>query len=319
MNPQATAPIPNVNPSNIIEKTKETANVLQQQLLSEGNKVQQKASSFIGEFRENRFVSGGREFLESNTLVAKISFFILILLGFILLLRLGTRILQKIFTPTDSPMLISGTKNATEKIIISQTGRNNIPIFRSNNENKGIEFTYSLWMFIKDLEYRKGKKKHVFHKGSKMPAKKNMYDGIDTSDMAFPNNAPGMYIHEDKNTLVIVMNTFDKIIEEVEIPNIPLNKWFHVTIRVENKYMDVFINGSIAKRHKFNSVPKQNYGDIFINDNQGFSGYMSTMQYHNKGLNGTEISAIVNKGPNMKMKNEMTNFPPYLSLRWFLG
>ena len=134
-------------------------------------------------------------------------------------------------------MLISGTKNATEKLIISQTGTNNVPIFRSNNENKGIEFTYSLWMFIKDLEYRKGKKKHVFHKGSKMPAKKNMYDGVDTSDMAFPNNAPGMYIHEDKNTLVIVMNTLDKIIEEVEIQNITLNKWFHVTIRVEYKYI----------------------------------------------------------------------------------
>ena len=303
----------------ILEKTKQTANVLQTQLLSEGNKAQQKASSLIGEFRENRFVSGGKEFLESNTLVAKISFFILILLGFILLLRLGTRILQKIFTPSDSPMLISGTKNATEKIIISQTGRNNVPIYRSNNENKGIEFTYSLWMFIKDLEYRKGKKKHVFHKGSQMPAKKNTYDGVDLTDMAFPNNAPGMYIHEDKNTLVIVMNTFDKIIEEVEIPNIPLNKWFHVTIRVENKNMDVFINGSIAKRHRFNSVPKQNYGDIFINDNQGYSGYISTMQYHNRGLNGTEISAIVDKGPNMKIKNEMTNFPPYLSLRWFLG
>jgi hypothetical protein len=216
-------------------------------------------------------------------------------------------------------MLISGTKNATEKIIISQTGRNNVPIYRSNNENKGIEFTYSLWMFIKDLEYRKGKKKHVFHKGSQMPANKNTYDGVDLTDMAFPNNAPGMYIHEDKNTLVIVMNTFDKIIEEVEIPNIPLNKWFHVTIRVENKNMDVFVNGSIAKRHRFNSVPKQNYGDIFINDNQGYSGYISTMQYHNRGLNGTEISAIVDKGPNMKMKNEMTNFPPYLSLRWFLG
>ena len=38
-----------------------------------------------------------------------------------------------------------------------------------------------------------------------------------------------------ENKLVVIMNTFDKILEEVEIPNIPMNKWINVVMRQEGR------------------------------------------------------------------------------------
>ena len=68
-------------------------------------------------------------------------------------------------------------------------------------------------------------------------------------------------------------------------------------------------------------VPKQNYGDVFVAMNGGFSGYISELRYFNYGLGTGEIQTIVDNGPNLKMVGQdMTeSMPKYLSLRWFFA
>ena len=48
------------------------------------------ASNLMSKFRNNRFVSGGSDFLNSNSLVAKVCFLILIILLFIMAIRIWT-------------------------------------------------------------------------------------------------------------------------------------------------------------------------------------------------------------------------------------
>ena len=61
------------------------------------------------------------------------------------------------------------------------------------------------------------------------------------------------------------MNCYDSVAGNyLDVPNIPLNKWFHVTFSVNQLSMDVYFNGNLSKSHKFSSLPKQNYGDLFI-------------------------------------------------------
>ena len=81
--------------------------------------------------------------------------------------------------------------------------------------------------------------------------------------------------------------------------------------------MDVFINGDVALRHIFDSVPKQNYGDVFVNLNGGFSGNLSDLWYHDYALSGTEVMQIVRDGPDLSTKVTKTATPPYLSLQWY--
>ena len=257
-------------------------------------------------------LSGTKEFLNSNSIVAKIAFLLMVLIVFILLLRLGIQIISYFMNPSPSPLLIDGMIDATHQQIILQNPAvaHAIPILRSVNQSDGIEFTWGVWTFIKNLEPT-NRYKHVFHKGN---------DKMDSSlGMNSPNNAPGLYIDTSTNKFIIIMNTFKNIKEEIIIDDIPMNKWISVIIRVENNNLDVYINGVIIKRHILASVPKQNYGDVYASMNGGYNGYTSDLRYWNKAINIREIQSIVNKGPNMKMKDtDMTQSKPhYFSLRWF--
>jgi len=257
-------------------------------------------------------LSGTKEFLESNSIVAKIAFLLLVLIVFILLLRLGIQAISYFMAPSSSPKVIDGMIDATHMQIIPQNPAvsHSVPILRSVNQEDGIEFTWGVWTFIKNLS-PENRYKHVFHKGN---------DKIDASlGLNFPNNAPGLYIAPNTNNFVIMMNTFNKIKEEIVVEDIPLNKWICVIIRVENNNLDVYINGVIVKRHVLASVPKQNYGDVYASMNGGYNGFTSDLRYWNYALNIRDIQKVVDNGPNLEMKgSDMTESEPrYFSLRWF--
>ena len=273
-----------------------------------GNKL---TDSFSG-FGSGKYLSGTKEFLQSNSLVAKVAFLILVVILFVMLLRLGTSLLTWVFEPSSTPKLVKGMKDARIMSVVKQDPALSSakPVLRSNNQKDGIEFTYSVWLFIDDLEYKKGSYRHVFHKGN---------DSIGSDGRNQPNNAPGMYIHPNKNALVVIMNTFDKINEEIIVNDIPLNKWINVMVRVDGKNVDIYVNGTIVVRHVLSGVAKQNYGDVYVNMNGGYSGMLSSLWYYNYGLNTTEILDIVNDGPDMTMDKSMDIFPPYFSLRWYLS
>lgn len=264
---------------------------------------------------QNILLEGSDDFLNSNSMIARFGFIILIIVCFIIVLKGLILFLSWFFMPSSSPILLDGMTNAKQMIQISQDPSvpGSIPIIRSTNENEGLTFTWSVWIHIDDLIYKENEYKHVFHKGN---------NNINSNGMNFPINAPGLYIAKNTNDLVVVMNTFETINEEVIIKNIPLNKWINVIIRVnEQKEMDVYINGNLSRRHIFKSIPRQNYGDVFISMNGGFSGYVSKLQYFSHSIGINKIHEIVSDGPNTNMINKnnnvLTSIPDYLSFRWF--
>jgi hypothetical protein len=256
---------------------------------------------------------GTKEFLESNSLVVKFAFLLLVVVVFVILLRVGISTLAYFLQPSSSPHLIDGMVDAKQMIIFPQdpSGNNSVTIYRSVNASDGLEFTWSTWIFINNLQTNAGIYKHIFSKGN---------SDINENGMIQPNNAPGLYIAPNTNTLVVVMNTYNVINEEILIPDIPLNKWVNVIIRCQNTNLDVYINGTIARSINLVGVPKQNYGDVYVAMNGGFDGYISNLWYYNYSLGTTEIQRILNRGPNTKMigGNSIDNKTyNYLSLRWF--
>lgn len=264
-------------------------------------------------FSTNKSTFGTRDFLESNSLVAMIAFFLLVLFGFLILLRVGISVLAYFFKPNTSPKLINGMVDATQMVVFPQDPSSNdaVTIYRSVNATDGIEFTWSVWLFINDLTANPGTYKHIFSKGN---------DKLNQNGIIYPNNAPGLYIAPHTNTLVVMMNTFNVINEEILVPDIPLNKWVNVIIRCKNTTLDVYINGTISRSINLTGVPKQNYGNVYVAMNGGFNGYISNLWYYNYSLGTAAIQNLVAKGPNTKMigstgMNDKTR--NYLSLRWF--
>ena len=98
-------------------------------------------------------LEGVKEFLNSNSIVAKVAFILLILIVFVILIRIGTNIISYIFSPSPNPFLFNGMIDAKQGMIIAQnpSDSGSIPIMRSVDETRGIEFTWSIWVYIKDL------------------------------------------------------------------------------------------------------------------------------------------------------------------------
>lgn len=258
--------------------------------------------------------SGIKDFMNSSSLVARIAFLLLVILVFVVVLQFSISILAWFFGPNSSPKIINGMVDAKQTIIIPQdpTAADAKPINRSVNGPDGIEFTWSVWVFIDDTPssmYR-----HVFSKGNA--------NIVPETGLNFPNNAPGLYIMPNTNALKVIMNTYNDINEEVVINDIPLNKWVNVIIRCKNTTLDIYINGTITKSMELSGVPKQNYGDVNIALNGGFSGYISNLWYYDYALGTAAIYNLVKNGPNTKMAGSsamnMKN-PNYLSVRWFFA
>jgi hypothetical protein len=264
-------------------------------------------------FSTNKGSFGTKEFMDSNSLVAKFAFLLMVLFGFVILLRIGISIISYMFKPNDSPHLIDGMVDATQQIVFEQDPSSNgaVTIYRSVDATDGLEFTWSTWIYINNLQTNAGKFKHVFSKGN---------SDLTQNGLVQPNNAPGLYISPNTNALVVIMNTYDVINEEILIPDIPLNKWVNVIIRCQNTTLDIYINGTIARSINLLGVPKQNYGDVYVAMNGGFDGYISNLWYYNYALGTSAIQNLVGGGPNTKMiGSDSINIPVYnyLSLRWF--
>lgn len=261
------------------------------------------------------------EINNSGSFLSKVGIVMIILLVFLILLKVGMMIIAKSFGYNGSPKLIDGMISGSEFLVIQQDPdiEDSKTIYRSINATEGIEFTWSCWIYLDNLGYNENQYRCIFYKGNDYT--ENNKDNL-TNGLNFPNNSPGVYLTPNKNDLVVIMNTYNVINEEILITDIPVKKWVNVIIRCQNNVIDVYINGTIVKSHKLHGVPKQNYGNVYVGADGGFSGYLSNLWYYNRGLGIYEINDIVTKGPNTKMIGgegsalDLKN-PDYLSLRWF--
>ena len=263
--------------------------------------------------------------LKSDSTVGKFVFLILLLILFIYTLRIVSSIISYIFAPNPSPVLIKGMRRATKGLVIEQDPKvsGSKTIMRSENEEGGIEFTWTLWTFIENVDPAVSTTiRHVFHKGNKALSETGTFQ---------PNNAPGLYIDKLKPSSVndkgmkqcnmfVLMNTYKEIEERIDIENIPLKKWIFIAIRVRGRTLDVYLNGIIAARHELQSPVKQNYGNVYVTQKGGYNGAISSLQYHNEALDAQTIFNMSNDGADTDMYDEddmQQSDPPYLSLKWY--
>jgi hypothetical protein len=252
----------------------------------------------------------------------KWGFIFVVAISLILIIHFVSYIVSNYYKKMNrSPLLVPHTKNAKHTVIISQDPEsiNYIPIKRSDNE-EGIEFAYSFWSLIQDYDYKNGEWKHMFHKGN---------------STSYPNRAPGVWLHPNENKMRVYMNTFDNILEYVDIDDIPVKKWFCTTVVLQNAesrtqkdkdvnvsdgpshIMDVYINGNLKKSKLLTSIPRQNNGDLWINLFGGFSGYLSRLQYHSYAPDYKEIEAYLKNGPSAMTAQDTGEMPPYLDDKWW--
>jgi hypothetical protein len=316
-------------PNNVVDTLRN--NVPSAQQISEGvgnaintvssgvEAAKESINSSLNSFSSQSLVNGSQEFLNSNTLIAKFVFLLLVVIAFLLVVLVGMKIIAYFIQPSRTPYLVKGKVTGSSDLTISQTPNSNTDpiVFRSTNKNNGLELTWSVWLSIERLS-NSTKYEHVFSKGN------DEYKSSGDIGVATVNNAPGVYLKNNAGspTLRVYMDTVSDNNKYVDISNVPLKKWFHVAVRIKNNIMDIYINGSVAQRYEFTEVPKQNYNDVLVGKNDGFKGSLSNLLYYDRALNVYEINNIILAGPNVS--ESLTNVPlsnlgyySYLSRSWY--
>ncbi len=281
--------------------------------------AQDSISKTISDFSSQGVVGASQDFLNSNSIIAKVVFLFLVIIVFLFLVNLGIKLIYYFTKTPNKTYVLNGLAPGSANITVSQNPADPVSatVYRSNNEKTGIEFTWSIWLNISDLKQAAegtecGKLSHIFNKGN---SKFNATTGVATV-----NNAPGLYVCEKTNTLRVYIDTLDKNDNYLEITNIPLKKWFHCAIRLQNKIVDVYINGVIAGRKVLDGVPKQNYDSVIIAANGGFTGQLSNLVYYDSALSVFGINNIILGGPNMTQTGAIgtnKNYYSYLSTDWY--
>jgi hypothetical protein len=298
------------------------------------NSFKESAKSVTAEFSSQNALNASKEFLESNSMIARFVFVILVLIVFMFLLNIGVLLVTYFVSPSRSPYIIHGMLSGTENTVFPQDPANGkAVVYRSNDQNGGIEFTWSMWLKIdampNDTNYH-----CVFVKGTDSYTR-----GGESSvkyGMSEVNNGPGVYLYKDKSSksdissemkLIYRMDTVSQLPngqsnpKDAIIPNLPIGKWFHVTIRMQNKSLDCYVNGIIVNRISFgNQIPKQNYDPIIYAGNGGFAGSTSNLRYYDYALSVFEINSIVYYGPNTTSANgSSSTYFDYLGQSWYYG
>jgi len=246
-------------------------------------------------------------FLDSNGIIAKIVFLIMVILIFIVLFFLAVKLIGYFLEPSQTPMLINGQIDGTGQVIITQnpSTKSSIPVTRSNNQATGIEFTWSVWLKLNKTGSAGSSVTPNWHSPIFVKGDISLPNN-GSNEYCSLNNGPGVYFGKpsDPNHLYILMDTVQTPAISssnlvIDIPNLPA-EYFHLAVKCQNTYIDVYINGNLVKRANLMNVPKQNYYDIAVSPYNGFNGKLSNLQYFNYGLSVIELNKIVKAGPNTK-------------------
>jgi hypothetical protein len=250
-----------------------------------------------------------KEFLRGKTAISYVIIGLLFIILILIILYLTQNLLGWVYSNyTRKRVLLDGTKDAADLMVINQDPDDNksVHLPRSDDEEGGIEFTYTFWMYVNDWVRETDQEQHIFHKGE---------------EAGNVNFAPKVTLDPKQNVMYIRMNTFEQQYTKVAIENMPVKKWVCVCIVVKHKVMDVYVNGFLKSTYTFKSLPKQNYRNVYINRNKGFNGYLSNLTYYRYAVDYFAVQKILNNGPSNKLVADATTtfqqIPPYLSSHWW--
>jgi hypothetical protein len=204
------------------------------------------------------------------------------------------------------------------------------PTFISDNEISGVEFSYSCFLYINANSFGDSAGlRHIFHKGN---------------TTIYPLMGPGVFLHNQKNSLRVYMSSFATWNNYIDVDNVPTGKWFHLALVLQDNALEIYLNGNIAKKLNFtDTAPYQNYGDYCMfspngvqlshsivpsTDTDGLnimkqnpmSGMVSRLYYYNYAISYSQIQSLMNEGPNPDMETDSgLTTPPYLTDNWWVS
>tara|TARA_B110000259_G_scaffold131313_1_gene148178 strand:- start:4542 stop:5306 length:765 start_codon:yes stop_codon:yes gene_type:complete len=229
---------------------------------------------------------------------------------------------------------IEATSGATPSGLGSLVVTNkNIISNKDFDENNTSNFMISTWFYVENWGNEISSEKNVLYvstsPNSTTPADlKNKLIGISSSVEALNNPATTPYknlaISLDKyeNNLLIDIETYSDSIENKTtftrylIKNIPIQKWNNITLSVDTKTLDVYLDGKLRNSFILHGIYKNKYENngqknIYLGNlgdtNVGFEGYITRVRYQPNSINPQEAYNIYKNGISSSLAKTMYN------------
>ena len=156
--------------------------------------------------------------------------------------------------------------------------------------NLSGNFTYSMWIYVNDWNYRFGEEKVVL-------SRLNL------------DNKPGPVISLDtmENNILISLSTYPSansnsktggsVTNTYTVKNFQLQKWVNVIVSVYGRTLDVYLDGKLVRTFVLPGVAKVSAAsNVKITPNGGFDGATSSFQYWAHSTNPQQAYNIYRAG-----------------------
>ena len=172
-------------------------------------------------------------------------------------------------------------------------------------------YSYCVWFYIDDWNLKYGEKKRILTRPEN-----------NTSTSSDQPCNPDIYLSEMQNNLNIDIGYYDPSSDAVAIhncviENINIQKWVCLTMVLNTRSLDVFINGKLAKTCVIPGVPAiNNDANVYLSANNsnlsegavcgtppndsdmcGFGGFLGKVIYYPEAKNPQQVWDIYRKGP----------------------
>ena len=167
--------------------------------------------------------------------------------------------------------------NATVPQTISET---NFPTTASH------KYTFSICFFVDDWNHSFGKYKTIIARSDKND-----------------NACPRVQFTPYENNIKVTLATYKKGAaeeaskeEEVTVENVPLQRWTNLIITVNDRMVDLYIDGKLVKTKLLTNIPLSTTSAVLLTPDGGFAGSTANFLYFNRTLNPREAYELYKEG-----------------------
>lgn len=186
--------------------------------------------------------------------------------------------------------LYSYFASSNEATLVKMHDAKTLQVISPDKLPSGItsDYTFSIWFYINDWNYRFGETKVIFGR---------VDDNNDPS--------PSVTLAPSNNNLTVTLATYPtnstnaspSTNHSCSIENVPIQKWTNLIIALNNRALDLYLDGKLVRTCVLPGVPKMNpSSNILLCPSGGFSGYVSNFRYISNAVNPTEAYNIYKSG-----------------------
>jgi hypothetical protein len=228
---------------------------------------------------------------------------------------------------------------------------NNVIMAKDIPENNSSNFTLSVWFYIDNWGNNISNEKNVLYmsvdsSAPTLPELSSVLTGLSTkvekdisTNQLKPKNI-NIALDKYENNLLIDIETYldknsgsnsssananKRNYTRYKIPNIPVQKWNNLTLSVDARTLDVYLDGKLRNSFIMHGLYKNYYStsekkNIYIGNmsqgtnasnnngtNSGFEGYITRIRYENDSINPQEAYNIYKEGIDKSLAKSLFN------------